>query len=162
MRYRSVRRGAEVWTRTGIARRAVPLMMVLVALAACGTHTVPVAVTNPSVRVGPLLVSDVHVVRPTSGSYSRGDAASVDFLVQNNGADRDALVAATVPQAGKVELVVDGRTVQRVLLPADRTVTRGTELRVVRLQQDVRAGDSLTVTFRFERAGEVTVQAPLH
>jgi periplasmic copper chaperone A len=140
---------------------ATTLLVLLMGLPACGTNVVGGGKSNPEVRVGPLHVSDVHVVHPPGGAYAVGAFATVDFLVQSSGQDRDALVGASTPVASRVELLLDGRTVDRVLAAPGQTVTRGTQLRLVDLRQRVEPGDRISVTFRFQGAGEVTVKAPV-
>jgi periplasmic copper chaperone A len=142
--------------------RSVGLFVLLLVLTACSSSVVPGGNPNPEGRVGPLEVSDVHVVRPVGDAYPPGSTATVDFLLRSAAEDgRDALVAASTPAAGRVELLSDGRVVARVLVGPEQTVTRGTQLRLLDVQQRLEPGDRISVTFRFDRAGELTLQAPV-
>src|SRR4051812_28730656 len=137
------------------------LVLLLTGLTSCGTNVVSGGMSNPEARVGPVHVSDVHVIHSTAGGYAAGTSASMDFLLQSSGQDRDALVGASSPVAGRVELLLDGRVVDRVLVAPDQTVTRGTQLRLLDLRQPLQPGDRISVTFRFQGAGDVTVDAPV-
>jgi copper(I)-binding protein len=139
--------------------RAVVPVGCLAFVAGCGSHTVPGGTSAVETRVGTITISDAHVIRPaTTTTYPAGATASVDFLLQNSAAQRDALVAVSSPTAQQTELLLDGRVVPQVLVPADNTVTRGTQARLRGLTAPVGPSDAVPVTFRFQRAGEVTLR----
>ncbi len=145
--------GRGVWTAT--------LCGLVLGVTACGTNVVSGGSKNPEARLGSILVSDVHVVHPPSGSYAAGGSATVDFLVQNSGSDREKLIAGSSPVAARVDLLSDARSVNYVLVVSDSTVTRGTQLRLLDLKQRLKKGDRVSVTFRFQNSGELTLKAPV-
>lgn len=100
-----------------------------------------------------------HEGESTSAAY---------FIIINDGDQPDALVGAAADVAEKVELhethmegdVARMRPVARVEIPARGQVEfrpRGLHVMLIGLKQDLRAGDTFTLTLRFERSGEIQV-----
>lgn len=128
-------------------------------------------------RVGEVLLRDVSIEEPSDTAYVAGRVVRLKVTLFNQAEVRDALVAVSSPAADVSRLQVDqdcdgtAEIVGRVPLPARaliRTpapgVPNGPEVdyRVdLRLDQSVRAGASVPVTFTFDRAGSTTVQVPV-
>jgi copper(I)-binding protein len=137
--------------------RAAASLLLLLVLSSCGSNVLDERKQNGEARVGPVRVSDVHIVRGPGS----GPTATIDFLLQSEDRDRDALVSVRTPAAGETELLLDGRAVPQVLVLPRDTVTRGIQARLLQLREPLERGKRVPVTFRFQRAGEVTVQAPV-
>lgn len=128
-------------------------------------------------RVGPVLLRDVSIDEPDDGVYAPGDLVRLRVTLFNEAATQDALSAVSTPAASDSLLLVDrdcdGTTerVGEVLLPPQPTVRTpapgvpdGPEVYdAVQLQLDeqLRSGESVPVTFTFREAGSTTVQVPV-
>jgi copper(I)-binding protein len=99
-----------------------------------------------------------------------GPTAAVYLELRNTGADSDRLMGATSPAAERIEFhehrMVDGvmsmSAVPQIDLPAGETATLapgGRHLMLFGLAKPLRPGDRLSLTLRFEMAGEITVEA---
>lgn len=99
---------------------------------------------------------------PTTGSQSASDAGPDDAV--NPGPSTTAS-AATPSGLTTSSSTPQATTSVDVPVPAGQNlligVEGGTPCTLVGLSQEVTAAQSLPITFRFQRAGEVTVQAPL-
>ena len=95
------------------------------------------------------------------------------FTITNNGSDADRLVAAMSDIAAATEIhemaMKDGTMTMSPLMdgleiPAGETVTLepgGYHIMFIGLTQDLKAGDTFTLTLEFETAGEVEVTVPV-
>ncbi len=127
---------------------AIALLFPLVASAA------DVAVNSPWVRAS-LVQSEI-----TAGYLE----------ITNSGKTDDALVAASSPVAGRVEIhtmkMADGvmqmRKLEKLDVPAGKTVTLapgGDHLMFFELKQTLKKGESVPVTLTFEKSGEQKISA---
>ena len=156
--------------------RAVAGVAVALTLLACDSQEVlQSGVMGVNGQVGDVLLRSVHVEAPPEPAYRVGSDARVWFTVINSGRQPDALVAVTSPVAAAVEIRwdddCDGRfdTVPALpLAPAEPAVVDPTgaavpfdayHLRLRGLTRDVIAGTNVEVTFRFQRAGQVSLRA---
>jgi copper(I)-binding protein len=170
---RSTKRGLEAGRA---AARAVAAAAVALALVACDSQEVRQSgVMGVNGQVGDVLLRSVHIEAPPQPAYRVGSDARVWFTVINSGPEPDALVAVTSPVAAAVEIRwdddCDGRfdTVPALpLAPAEPAVVDPTgaavpfdayHLRLRGFTRDVIAGTNVEVTFRFRRAGPVTLWA---
>ncbi len=101
--------------------------------------------------------------------YRQGRAAPLSMTLVNTGAIADRLVSVSSPVAASAQVVGDA------VLPGGSAVTVGNNsgaassalagrtiaIRLVGLNQPVRAGLTYPVTLRFERAGQLTVLVPV-
>lgn len=149
------------------------------ALAGCASHPEPSnyddVTMGPNVRVGAIQLRDVHVAAPADPAYSAGADAILWLTLHNDGRTSDALVAVTTPVAKKAEIRWDDKcdgtftTVDRLNLqpagPVPQSSPKGVpvfdayRIRLVDLARKVPAGTTVPVTFRFARAGAITVAA---
>jgi copper(I)-binding protein len=97
---------------------------------------------------------------PVGSTVPSGSSASMFVSLYNTGDNSDALLSATAPAAGNVSL--SGGT---VALPANSAPVNltGPEPKVVleNLTKPLRGGATIPVTFRFQHAGQVTLQVPV-
>ncbi|MFN3929777.1 MAG: copper chaperone PCu(A)C [Thermoflexus sp.] len=144
----------------------IPLLGALIAACAAPTAQGPqIQVQDPWARPGAMGMSH--------GMGHGGESTSaVYFVVVNNGDQPDALVGAASDVAEKVELhetVMEGnvakmRPVPRVEIPAKGRVEfrpRGLHIMLIGLKQDLKVGDTFTVTLRFEKSGEIRISVPV-
>lgn len=102
-----------------------------------------------------------------------GQKAGGAFLrLQNEGSAADRLIAASSPVSGRVELhtmrlegdVMRMRQIDAIELPAGGQVELkpgGMHLMLMELKSPLKPGDTVPLTLRFEKAGEVTLDMPV-
>jgi len=111
----------------------------------------------------------LRIEAPWTRAAGQGQQGVGYMTVRNAGAQPDRLLSASSPAAGRVELhthIRDGevmrmRAVDAIPIPAEGAATLqpgGLHLMLVGLTRPLREGESVPVTLRFERAGEVTVE----
>ncbi|HXF68924.1 MAG TPA: copper chaperone PCu(A)C [Thermoflexus sp.] len=142
------------------------LLGVLIAACAAPAATGPqIQIQDPWARPGAMGMS--HGM----GHGGEGTSA-VYFVVVNNGDQPDALIGAASDAAEQAELhetVMEGdvakmRPVPRVEIPAKGRVEfrpRGLHVMLIGLKQDLKVGDTFTVTLRFEKSGEIRISVPV-
>ncbi len=115
---------------------------------------------------------DLAVQQPWTRAAGQGATGGGFLSISNRGAAADRLLSASSPAARAMELhtmVRDGdvmrmRPVEAIEVPAGQTVTLrpgGLHMMLIGLSQPLRQGESVPVTLRFERAGEVQVMLPV-
>ena len=111
---------------------------------------------------------DVAVRQPWTRAAGQGTTGAGFMAISNRGAAADRLLSAASPVARALEMhsmardgdVMRMRPVEGIDIPAGQTVTLrpgGLHLMLVGLSQPLRQGETVPVTLRFERAGEVRV-----
>lgn len=154
--------------------RLAPLLLATaLPLAAC-SQDAPLAQPGPEVRggaVGPDTVVDedvsllqVQIEYPLDGVHDEGDDARLFFAVANTGDTPDRLVEVSGPDfAGASTEGADDGDSFAIDVPEDDNVYVGAEGEPVvvleDLQRSLRSSQSIPVTFVFEQAGEVTLDA---
>ncbi|WP_435613398.1 copper chaperone PCu(A)C [Streptomyces sp. bgisy159] len=149
-------------------RRAVAVVaagcLATVGVAGCSadddiTHNPPGA----NARVGSVLIRYGHIAEPTDGPWERGDDAPFYAWLFDQGQQPDRLLGAETTAAQSVDIVsADGTVRGPVEVPTGRLVElkKGNPHLLLRgLRQEIRAGDYVWITLRFERAGEIALQA---
>lgn len=122
-------------------------------------------------EVGDVKLRNVFVEAPGGNGYRPGDDAVVRLAMLNASDEADALMGVRTGHASDVELRSDedcdgtAETVPRLPVPAaDSGAEPGTpdltyHLRIVDLTEEVQAGTTVPLTFTFDKAGEITVDA---
>lgn len=139
---------------------ALAAVVLTMAAASCGSGS-PAATGD---GLGDL-PAEVHVLNAWTPPTT-GDNASLYFQAHNAGAQTDRLVGASCDCAFGAEVhEMAGGAMQPVAgvdVPPDTQVTFGPggyHVLLIGLDGPLKAGDFITVTFGFELAGEVTVDA---
>jgi copper(I)-binding protein len=151
------------------AATTVVLLVSPVALSACSAGQVTQTATQERDKVGAmgqvgdLTVRQVEFLSPRGGAYEQGDDAELQLAVVNSGTEADTLVDVSGEGFGDVEFD-DGSTgsapADGIEIPAESAVfIDGDELAVTLtdLDEELRTGQYLELTFTFENAGEVTI-----
>jgi copper(I)-binding protein len=151
------------------AATTVVLLVSPVALSACSAGQVTQTASQERdkvgamAQVGDLTIRAVQFVSPGEDGYERGDDADVRIAVVNSGPDDDTLVDVSGEGFGDVEFD-DGSTgsaaADGIEIPGDSAVfIDGDELAVTLtdLDEELRTGQYLELTFTFENAGEITI-----
>jgi copper(I)-binding protein len=110
----------------------------------------------------------IRIEQPWTRAAGQGMQGAGYLTIRNTGAQADRLVSASSPAATRMELhthlrdgdVMRMRPVEAIPVPANGTVTlepAGLHLMLMGLTRPLNQGETIPVTLRFERAGEVTV-----
>jgi copper(I)-binding protein len=124
----------------------------------------PVPALANTVELGALRLEN-----PWTRAANAGGQGGGFLVIRNTGAVADRLLSVSSPAAQRMELhthIRDGdvmrmRPVADIPVPANGSVTLqpgGLHLMLIGLTQPLAVGQSVPVTLRFERAGEVTIQ----
>jgi copper(I)-binding protein len=124
----------------------------------------PLTVSAQTIEAGALRLEN-----PWTRAANAGGQGGGFLVIRNTGAAPDRLLSATSPAAQRMELhthiregdVMRMRPVADIPVPANGSATLqpgGLHLMLIGLTQPLAAGQSVPVTLRFERAGEVTIQ----
>lgn len=145
----------------------VALLTALPALAA-GQSGATIRVEEAWARRAPMMGGG-HAQAPGGGTVANG---AVYARIRNDGGAADALLSAATDAAHRVELhetrreggVMSMHPLPRVDLPAGGAIEMkpgGHHIMLLGLTRDLRPGDTVRLTLTFERAGQVTVEAPV-
>ncbi|HTY79988.1 MAG TPA: copper chaperone PCu(A)C [Candidatus Bathyarchaeia archaeon] len=104
------------------------------------------------------------------GKMGGGGTGAVYATISNSGAEADALVAASSDAAQTVELhevineggVMKMRPVPKIAVPAGGKIEMkpgGYHVMLLGLKRDLKPGEKVAVTLKFERGGNVPVEA---
>ncbi|MFD3823222.1 copper chaperone PCu(A)C [Streptomyces sp. NPDC058625] len=112
-------------------------------------------------RIGDLMIRYAHLAEPRGEPWKPGDDVPAYVWLYNKGAEADRLVGASTPAADSVDIVgPDGKPLSDgVNLPENKLVELepGKAHLVLRdLRQQVRGGDFIKITMRFQDAGSIT------
>lgn len=156
---------------------AAGLVTVLAAAPSCVSDpqdVVQAGVMGANAEVGDIRLLSVHVEAPTLPAYPPGADARVWLTLLNQGTTADTLTAVTTPVADRVEIHWDQNcdgvyqaVPQLALQPTQRPRASTTgvppfdayHLWVMGFEDPVLAGSTLELTFAFQDAGTVTVEA---
>ena len=143
------------------------LVIASVVLSGCGDDGQAARVGGPGVggSVGDVELRNVRLDNPPAGIYEIGSAALLGVAIVNEG-DDEQLVGVSGPDfTGAVVDENPASSDPAITIPAGRTVFTdgpdGPVLVLVGIDETLRSSESLPVTFTFEEAGEVTVDAPV-
>ena len=150
--------------------RAAALALLLPLAACAAEDDAPLEVPGPEVRGGnagvdapvseDVTVQDVELAYPEDGVYAEGEDAELYLAVTNTGTEPVTLTEVTGPDFSGVE-VTDGELPLEVA--GDDNLYIGAEgaptIVLQDLEQSLRSSQSIPVTFTFDEAGEVTVEA---
>jgi periplasmic copper chaperone A len=147
-------------------RQLVVTAAAILAVAGCGDERPDV---DDSGAVGPdevvdesIKVLQVQLEYPLDGVYEEGEDASLFLGIANDGAQEDDLLDVRGPDFTDAALSVAGEPAP-IRVPANDNVHVGAEgapsIVLEDLQTSLRSSQSIPVTFVFEEAGEVTVEA---
>ena len=153
-------------------------MAALIVIALIGAWMMVINARHQAVNVaGPgapahYRVGDIMVANPWVRANISGRPAAVFLIIYNRSDQADRLIGARSPLAGRIEIhshARDGDIMRMRRLEAIDVIAQGTtELRpggrhlmVFDLDPTVRPGGRLPLVLRFERAGELVLEAPV-
>lgn len=140
------------------------LYLLVVLVTACGGAAPTPAAQNADQPEAPITVSDLSARATTENG-------AVYMKLTNNGQSDDALISAKTDVAKTVELhettmgegdMMQMRPVVNIPVPAGQSVTLqkgGLHVMLIGLQKQLAAGDKISLTLTFEKAGSMTVEA---
>jgi copper(I)-binding protein len=136
------------------------------ALTACGAGFQPLTYEERNsseaseIQIGALEVRDLAVEAPDEFAHEAGETLEVSLVVVNPSGEDDALVEVTTDAASTVELELDGRSVDELEVPAGGALTQGS-VSLVDTTRELRAGEYVEMTLRFENNGVETLLVPI-
>jgi periplasmic copper chaperone A len=148
------------------------ICLIALALAACGgSNTEIIQVEDAWVRAAAMPEMDMNSnsSMPSSGHTDGGNSAAY-MLLRNSGKETDRLVSATSDVAESVEMhvsqtendVTTMRPVEFIEVPAGGETELkpgGLHIMLIGLKHELKPGDTVKLTLRFEKAGAVSVEA---
>jgi copper(I)-binding protein len=155
------------------------LLVALLILSACASPAAPgpkISVESAWARpaaTGPMSAMGGTPEMPGMSGMSGSETNSaVYFVIVNEGSEADTLIGASSDVASNVELhetriqgdVAEMAPVARVDVPARGSVEfkpGGYHVMLVGLKQDLKEGDTLKLTLRFEKSGEMPLDVPV-
>lgn len=118
------------------------------------------AIDGGNATVGAIGVRNALLATPAGPNYAQGSNVSLLVLLANTGIDTDTLTAVSTPAAGQVALPEAG-----LPLPGQTNVTvggeGGTAITLTGLTRALCYGQSVPLTFSFQKAGQVTLNVPI-
>ena len=149
-----------------VARLPALMLATAVLVTGCGEETPDV---DDSGAIGPdeavsedVKVLQVQLAYPLDGVYEVGEDAPLYLGISNTGSQEDDLLDVRGPDFTDSALIVDGEP-GVIPVPENDNVYVGAEgapsIVLEGLQTSLRSSQSIPVTFVFEEAGEVTVDA---
>lgn len=119
-----------------------------------------VAIDGGNATVGHIGVRNVLVATPPAANYPQGSSAALSMVVSNDGLDGDSLIGISTPAAKSVAL-----SAQKIPLPAQSNVTLAdggaATATLTGFTTAFCYGQSIPLTFSFEKAGQLTVNVPI-
>lgn len=119
-----------------------------------------VAIDGGNATAGHIGVRNVLVATPPAANYPQGSSAALSMVVSNDGLDTDSLIGISTPAAESVAL-----SAQKISLPAQSNVTLAdggaATATLTGFTKAFCYGQSIPLTFSFEKAGQLTVNVPI-
>lgn len=161
----SVRRAARP-ARSSRRRSLLAAVVATIALSGCAAGQISqtaqevASIDGGNATVGDIGVRNALLATPAGPNYAQGSNVSLLVLLANTGIATDTLTGMSTPAAGQVTLPQSG-----VPLPGQTNVTVGGEGgTVITLNGLTRAlcyGQSIPLTFSFQKAGQLTLNVPI-
>lgn len=118
------------------------------------------AIDGGNATVGHVGVRNVLVATPPAANYPQGSSAALSMVVFNAGLDGDSLIEISTPAAKSVAL-----SAPKIPLPAQSNVTLAdggaATATLTGFTKTFCYGQSIPLTFSFEKAGRLTVNVPI-
>ena len=148
----------------------MPLLVALpltLALSGCGvglraqTYQERTVADATNVNIGQVELRNLSILPPSGGrTYPVGADAQAVATVLNNSGHNDRLVSVTTPAAAQVVVTIGGAPAS-LAVPAGAVSDRSLLLILRGLTAPLSTAQSVMLTFRFERAGEIQVPVPV-
>jgi periplasmic copper chaperone A len=161
-------------------RKSFSILVILLMLTACGSPAAPasakISVENAWARpaaVGAMSgMSSTPDMQSMPGMSSSDTTSAAYFQIVNTGSQADALIGASSSVASKVEMhetrivgdVAEMVPIPRVDVPAHGQVEfkpGGYHVMLEGLTQDLKEGQTITLTLQFENSGAITLDVPI-
>ena len=112
--------------------------------------------------VGRIALRNVYLEAPEKGTlHPAGSDARLKLAVVNTGKEADRLVEVSTDAAASADLLLDGRSITALDVPAGALSDPELEVELTDLTRDLRSGEYLAVTVQFEKNGSQTFQVPV-
>ena len=125
-----------------------------------------------SALAAPAQAADIELIQPWVRVTPGQRTGALYLTLHNGGSESDRLVAVSTPMAQRADLhasveednVVRMQKIDGIELSPGGSVpmeSGGLHIMLVGLDPNVKPGSSLPVTFRFQRAGDIVISAPV-
>jgi len=116
------------------------------------------AIDGGNGRVGQIGVLNALLTNPKGNEYAKGSSAPLRLWLSNEGVKDDTLTRITTPAAASVKIsgkaAVPGQSLKDFSGESTQFTLEG-------LTDTITHGESVPITFQFERAGTVTINVPI-
>ncbi|PZS02717.1 MAG: hypothetical protein DLM56_11235 [Pseudonocardiales bacterium] len=150
--------------------------MVLAGVAGCAAGQVAEtanelsAVGGSEGQVGQMALRNVSIAYPPTGKYEPGGTARLNFALVNEASGTDRLVSVSTPvassvtgtggsQSGGLDIAVGPLSSVQTAGTGGTAAASGPIVVLHGLRQTLRSGEPVQITFRFARAGSLTLDA---
>ena len=151
------------------------LLLSSLALSACSSGRVTQTATQDRDKTGAWATVDgitlraVRVEYPRGGAYEAGDDAELQMAIVNDGTESDTLTSVEGDGFASAEITgarAEGETTapDSIEIPAGEAVFVGEDhikVTLTSLDEALTTGQSLELVLTFEKAGDVTIDAPV-
>ena len=151
------------------------LLLSPLALSACSAGQVTQTATQDRDKVGAMgqageiTLRQVVLEYPNGGAYEAGDDAELRMAIVNDGTETDTLTSVSGDGFASAEVTgarAEGESSapDQIEVPAGESVfvgENGVKVELMDLSEGVTTGQTLEVVLTFEKAGEITINAPV-
>ncbi len=131
-----------------------------------------ITLAHNDMKAAEFRIGQIKIEQPFARATVAGQKAAGGFMKIENKGPADQLIAASSPVAGEMQLhtmVMDGnvmkmREVKAIDVPANGSVELkpgGLHLMFMDIKTPLKAGETVPVKLRFQKAGEVEIRVPV-
>ncbi len=119
-------------------------------------------VPGAQATLGDVQLHNITIAYPNNGAYQPGSTGRLNFVVVNNGKQADHLVGVSSGAARSVQISgPDGNKIQIGPQSSVNVYGDGPKVQLTGITRELRSSQQTTVTFQFDRAGEVSIKVPV-
>lgn len=117
------------------------------------------AIDGANGSVGNLTILNAQLAEPRDQTIGEGSNSQLLLWISNAGLEADTLTGITTPYAAEVRITGDAQIPGQTL--TDLATSQGTRITVEDFTQEVVTGNSVPMTFSFQKAGSIDLDIPV-